>query len=414
MKRVSLTLMLILMTSLSSSRCTRDFSVVPVQGPIRELTVSEQQLVKSGESFGLKLFQEIVRSDKDKNVFISPLSVAMALAMAYNGAAGSTKEAMQTTLGYAGLNRQTINESFQSLITLLTHLDPKVKFQIANSIWYRQDFTVEQEFIDWNRTYFDALVRGLDFGSPDAPNVINAWVKENTNGKITKIIDQIKREDLMFLIDAIYFKGTWTYEFKKDATMDDWFVLLDGTRASCKMMQQSNDFKYLETEDFQAVDLPYSDGDFSMTILLPRVGKSIDGLIEKMEATTMSQWLEQMNKTHGSLQLPKFKLEWELKLNDVLTKLGMGMAFIPYQADFTNILKSPPLFISFVKHKTFVQVDEEGTEAAAATAVGIAFTSVGGPSGFVMRVDRPFLFMIREHHSQTVLFVGKIVAPVAG
>jgi len=413
MKRVSLTLMLILTTGLSASRCTRDFSVVPVQGLVRELSVGEQRLVKSGESFGLKLFQEIVRADKDKNVFISPLSVAMALAMTYNGAAGSTEEAMQATLGYAGLNRQEINQSFQSLISLLTHLDPKVKFQIANSIWHRQSFTVEPQFINWNKTYFDAIVSGLDFSDPNSPNVINSWVNENTNGKIPKIIDRIDPLTMMFLINAIYFKGTWTYEFKKEQTVDDWFNSSNSARIPCKMMVQSNDFMYGESDNFQIIDLPYGDGKFSMTILLPKPNKSMDALIELMNPNRLSDWLGLLGKNHGTLYLPKFKLEWEAMLNDVLTDLGMGIAFSPDQADFTGINKDAKLMqlhIQFVKHKTFVQVDEEGTEAAAVTVVGVGITSVG-PRSFVMRVDRPFVFMIRENHSQTVLFIGKVVRP---
>jgi len=413
MKRVSLTLMLILTTGLSASRCTRDFSVVPVQGLVRELSVGEQRLVKSGESFGLKLFQEIVRADKDKNVFISPLSVAMALAMTYNGAAGSTEEAMQATLGYAGLNRQEINQSFQSLISLLTHLDPKVKFQIANSIWHRQSFTVEPQFINWNKTYFDAIVSGLDFSDPNSPNVINSWVNDNTNGKIPKIIDRIDSLTMMFLINAIYFKGTWTYEFKKEQTVDDWFNSSNSARIPCKMMVQSNDFMYGESDNFQIIDLPYGDGKFSMTILLPKPNKSMDALIELMNPNRLSDWLGLLGKNHGTLYLPKFKLEWEAMLNDVLTDLGMGIAFSPEQADFTGINKDAKrmqLHIQFVKHKTFVQVDEEGTEAAAVTVVGVGITSVG-PRSFVMRVDRPFVFMIRENHSQTVLFIGKVVRP---
>ena len=401
--------MLLLVASLFLLQCTRDFSVPPVKGTVRELTPLEKQVVESDNIFGLKLFQEIIKIEPDKNVFISPLSVAMALGMTYNGAAGSTEEAMRNTLEFGDMSFQEINESFKSLIALLTQLDPKVRFQIANSIWYRLGFPVEQDFIDLNKTFFDAEVRPLDFSLPGAPGVINDWVDENTNGKIKEIIDQIDPLTMMFLINAIYFKGTWTFEFDKTLTADDFFTKPDGSQVSCKMMKQENDFQYFETDDFQAVDLPYGDGQFRMTIFLPKPQKSICSFITEFSSENWMQWIGRFSKAAGSVYLPKFELEYEISLNDVLTALGMGIAFTG-QADFTRINKNGNLYISQVKHKTFVKVDEEGTEAAAVTVVEISLTSVG-PTGFVMRVDRPFVFFIREHHSQTILFMGKITDP---
>lgn len=398
------------MTAILFFQCTRDFSPLSVEVPVRELTSSEKVLVNSGNSFGFELFQEVVRIEKNKNVFISPLSVAMALAMTYNGASGETEEAMRTTLGFASLTREQVNEAFKSLTFLLLNLDRSVTLQIANSIWYRQGYTVEPEFVSLNREYFDALVQGLDFNSPNAPNVINDWVDQNTNGKIKKIIDSIDPLTMMFLINAIYFKGTWTYQFDKADTRDDFFTRPDSTKVPCKMMVQSNDFLYYENDDFQAIDLPYGRGKFSMTIFLPKPQKNIDALIMELDASSWAQWAGHFKKTAGMLYLPKFKLEYDVVLNDVLKALGMGIAFDSTRADFSRMIKDIELYISKVKHKTFVQVDEEGTEAAAVTAVGMYVTSVG-PSGFVMRVDHPFVFVIRENHSQTVLFAGKIVDP---
>ncbi|MCK4224604.1 MAG: serpin family protein [candidate division Zixibacteria bacterium] len=375
----------------------------------RELTATEKRLVESDNKFGLKLFNEIIKEERDKNVFISPLSVAMALGMTYNGANGETQEAMQKTLELNDLTTQEVNESYKSLIELLSQLDPKVRFQIANSIWYCQEFSFEKEFIDLNRTYFNAQVSGLDFNDPNAAKTINGWVDEKTNGKIKEIVDSpIDPFTVMFLINAIYFKGTWTYQFDKSLTKDDWFTLPDGSKKACKMMTQEGEFQYFRNADFQALDLPYGDGDFSMTIFLPHLQKDIDSLIGEFNQKNWDQWINSFSKHEGTLQLPKFTLEYELKLNDILKALGMAVAFDPFEADFTKMYKGPQrLFISEVKHKTFVKVNEEGTEAAAATSVGISYTSVG----FWIRVDRPFVFVLRENKSQTILFMGKIVEP---
>jgi serine protease inhibitor len=375
----------------------------------RELTAAEKRLVESDNKFGIKLFRKIIEEEKDKNVFISPLSVSVALGMTHNGANGETQEAMQKTLELSGLTVQEVNESYKSLIELLTGLDPKVRFQIANSIWYRQELSFEKEFIDLNKKYFNAEVRGLNFNDPNAPKTINAWVDKNTNGKIKEIVDApIDPLMVMFLINAIYFKGFWTYQFDKDLTKDDLFTLPDGSKKACKMMKQKGELQYFENADFQAIDLPYGDGDFSMSIFLPHPEKNIDSLIAKFNQENWNLWIGSFSKHELTLYLPKFTLEYELTLNDVLKALGMGIAFDPLKADFSKMYKGPEsLFISKVKHKTFVDVNEEGTEAAAVTSVGLAMTSVGT----IMRIDRPFVFVIRENKSQTILFIGKIVEP---
>lgn len=378
---------------------------------IRDLTYSEVELKESSNQFGLKLFGKIVETEQDKNIFISPLSVSMALGMTYNGAAGTTLEAMHETLEYGDLTIQEVNESYRSLIELLTELDPKVIFDIANSIWYREGFPVENDFLTTNQDYFDAVVRALDFSSDDAADIINAWVNENTNGKIEKIVDKpIDPLTVMFLINAIYFKGTWTYEFDEENTTDDIFYLPDGSEKECKMMSHKCDHNYFENEQFQAIDLPYGDAGFSMTILLPKPKVNIDSLIVQMNNETWNSWLGSFSEQEVNLYLPKFNLEYEISLNDVLSALGMSIAFDPGRADFTKINSAGNLYISNVKHKTFVKVNEEGTEAAAVTSVEISLTSIG--NDITMRINRPFVFAIRENHSGTILFIGKIVEPI--
>lgn len=397
---------LVLLLCIGLTQCTEN----PVSPILRELTLAEKQLVKSDNKFGCKLFKEIIKEEGDKNVFISPLSVSVALGMTYNGASGSTQEAMQTTLELSGLTIQEVNESYKSLIELLTGLDQKVQFQIANSIWYRQEYSFEEEFINLCKTYFNALLRGLDFNDPNAADTINGWVEENTNGKIKEIVDKpIDPLIVMFLINAIYFKGTWTYEFDEELTKDDWFYLPDGSRKPCKMMEQRSEYDYFSNPDFQAVDLSYGDGDFSMTIFLPRPQKDIDSLIAEFTDENWDNWINSFSKDSGDIYIPKFTLEYKLTLNEVLKALGMEIAFDP-RADFTKMYKPGGIWIGKVKHKTFVKVNEEGTEAAAVTSV-VMELGAGGPSGFYMRVDRPFVFVIRENKSQTILFMGKIVEP---
>lgn len=377
---------------------------------VRPLTQNEKQLVSSADKFGLKLFKKVNELEQNKNLFISPLSVSLALGMTLNGANTSTYDSMKATLELPEVPQLQINEAYKSLIELLMNIDPKVNFKIANSIFYRNTFTFENEFIELNKKYFDALVKGLNFSDPASVGIINQWVKENTNGKIDKIVDEIENDIVMFLINALYFKGTWKYEFDKKNTRDDLFTQQNGTRSSCKMMVQEAEFNYLAKEDFQAIDLPYGDGSFSMTIFLPKQNRDVNSFIASITESNWNAWLSSFTKQKVKLFLPKFKLEYEIQMKNVLTALGMGIAFDPYNADFTKLYKGyERAYISKVKHKTYVDVYEEGTEAAAVTSVEIGITSVG--QDIVMRCDRPFVFVISEKNSNSILFIGKIIEP---
>jgi serine protease inhibitor len=368
--------------------------------------------VESSNRFGIKLFKEIIREEGDSNIFVSPLSVSMALGMTYNGADGTTKQAMEKTLELSGLTVDEINESYQNLTNLLTQLDPTVEFSIANSIWYRQGLTPLDGFLNRCRDYFYAVVTGMDFGAPDAADVINAWVYENTKGRIQEIVKKpIGDEIVMFLIDAIYFKGAWTYRFDKELTKDDRFCLEDGSTVDCRMMEQRAIYDYYLDDDFVAVDLPYGDGKFSMTIFLPNRNRDVDDLIERLNQENYDAWIGSLSTPKDSFDVyvPKFKLEYGMKLNDALKALGMGIAF-GSSADFSEMYPGGGVRISKVIHKTFVEVNEDGTEAAAVTSVSMeGCTPQAQMSRF--EVNRPFMFVIRESESGTILFVGKIVKP---
>ncbi len=378
------------------------------EGPnVRDLTATEQNLVESANRFGFELFSEVVSQSDGGNVFISPLSVSLALGMTANGARNETEAAMHTTLGYSGLTAAEINEGYRGLIDYLVNLDPRVQMEIANSIWYRRGFEVLQEFIEVNRTFFDAVVRALDFADPGAADTINAWVADKTHGKIEEIVDSpIDDNTVMFLINAIYFKGTWTYQFDPADTTDETFHAPDDDK-TVKMMHMHGDLSYQQNADFQAVDLPYGHELFSMSVFLPAGGQSVDDLAAALTDENWAAWMEGFAVEEVELSMPRFELEYQQVLNDVLKALGMEVAFSG-AADFTGISPAGDLFISRVKHKTYVKVNEEGTEAAAVTSVEMGNRAA---TPITMRVDRPFLFVIHDKHSKAMLFMGKILDP---
>jgi serpin B len=369
----------------------------------------EQQIAEGSTEFGLSLLREVnERTSADSNVFISPLSASMALGMTATGAAGETLDSMRAVLGYRDVGLQEIGESYRNLIDLLRELDPSVDFRIANSIWYRNDLNVESSFVDGTKKYFDAEVAALDFGSPDATVTINDWVKRSTNDKIDAIVESIPSYMVMYLINAIYFKGSWTAQFDKSRTKDEPFFAADGSQPSVPMMSVESDFLATATGDYNAVELPYGGGAFSMIVVVPRQGLSVDSLIANLDASRWQALLDGLTERGGEVQIPRFGLEWKDSLAGPLIDMGMGIAFDSDRADFSGISHDAALFISRVDQKTYVNVDEEGTEAAAVTSVGMGVTSA--PSA-LLRADRPFLFAIRERFSGTLLFIGKMAVP---
>ncbi len=388
----------------------------PVNNPPADpgdLTSADKSLADAGNKFGLKLFREIVANEPDTNIFISPLSVSLAIGMTYNGAKGETKTAIQNTLELHGLTIEEVNSSYKNLIDILSNLDPKVLFEIANSIWYRDGIMVKDEFLNLNTTYFNSEVEDLDFSDDSSCDSINSWVDEKTHGKINEIISPpINDMAIMFLINAIYFKGDWTYQFDPEFTRESSFYLMDGSSNKCNMMTLQDTFSYYENEFFQAVDLPYGDGDYSMTIFLPKTekGENVNTLSAKFTKENYETWLGNFSENEVLIYMPKFEIEYEIKLNDALKALGMEIAFEPGRADFTNIADME-LYINAVRHKTYVKVDEEGTEAAAVTIVEIFTTSIDPPGFQIININHPFLFVIREQSSNSILFMGKIINP---
>ncbi len=353
----------------------------------------------------------------DKNYFVSPLSLHIALGMLLNGANGKTKDEIQSGLRLSSDDMAANNNVYKDLMEGLPKTDPKVTNTIANSVWYRNSFSVEKSFLDILKTSFNAAAYAEDFNNAATVGKINAWASDNTNGKIKQVLDKIEPAHVMFLMNALYFKGDWKIPFKVENTRDETFFGTSTVAKKVKMMNMTEKVKYAKRPDYQAIELPYGSGNYVMTVLLPNentltmkadlASTSVINLINTMSATEWKSLHAAMQEQKVIVGLPKFTLEYETNLNAVLGKMGMPTMFSD-AADLSKI--SPPagkLKVGFVKQNTFVAVDEKGTEAAAVTTIGIELTSAPILPEFVC--NRPFAFFISEKQSNTILFAGKIV-----
>jgi serpin B len=384
----------------------------PTQVAMQTPTEINPKLVAANTRFGFRLFSQILQKDQSHNVFISPSSVAIALAMAYNGAAGDTQKAMAQAMDLNGISLSELNRANAELKALLQNPDPKVQLSIANSLWARQDVSFKPDFMQRNQQYYGAEVTNLNFADPKAPAIINTWVSDNTRGKIDQIVDSLHPDDVMYLINAIYFKGDWTKPFDKKLTAEKPFNRSDGSQVNHPMMSQSGDYRYLETDRFQAVSLPYgTERRMSMYILLPKPGYQLADFYRNLTADNWQQWVSQFRSRPGSIQIPRFKLKYDIQLKQALSALGMATAFDRSRSNFSGI-SNVQTGIDEVKHKTFIEVNEEGTEAAAVTSIGIRATSAVVDQPFRLVVDRPFFCAIRDNQTGTLLFMGAIADPV--
>ncbi len=378
-----------------------------------ELKSVTEQLISADNRFGFELMQNILKEqESQENTMISPVSISLALAMTYNGADGETKTAMEQTLHLDTLTRKQINESYKALIEALLTVDPKVTMEIANSIWYRQGFQVEQPFIDINKEYYDAKVDALDFSSPDAVKTINTWVAEKTHDKIDKIVEKIDPLTVMYLINAIYFNGKWKFQFDEEKTAKETFYFLDGNDIQTETMVTEEKFGYFSNDLFQAVQLPYGRGNYSMVCFRPNENHNANEVINAMTEEKWNLWMDSLQQKKVQIHLPKFTFEYKKELGDLLKLMGMEIAFSPNSADFSRINPNrKDLHISKVLHKTFIEVDEKGTEAAAVTSVTVNVTSVQPSQPLVVRFNKPFVFAIREVTTNTIVFMGIMTDP---
>jgi serpin B len=372
------------------------------------LSPKQSEKMRADNRFAFTMFRNILKKPAP-NLFFSPLSLNLALGMLYNGATGDTRTEMAGALYLSGWSETEINEYYKKMSEALLHIDPLTDIGIANSIWYRNGFPFKQSFLDINQLYFDAQVRGLNFDDPTAADIINAWCAEKTNDKITEIIQApILPDVVMYLINAMYFKSKWQFEFDKTNSRPGNFTTSVGITAPVTLMEQAATLPYYADERLQCVELPYGNQAFGMAVLLPQGDMTLDQLITYVESDVWTDISGKLRPQNIFLQLPRFKVECEIKLIDPVKDAGMQRIF---SGGFGNI-SDASLAVSDIRQKTFVEVNEEGTEAAAVTVIEIFITSPGPETLRIPFIaNRPFLYLIRERSTGAILFIGRMDDP---
>lgn len=372
-------------------------------GPMNE------EFKKAYLDFSWKIFKQ--SSENSGNIMVSPLSVYIALAMTQNGADGQTKADMKSTLGAGEIPEDDLNKELKKLMSYLNSDDESIDLTVANSIWYRKGFEADEGFLRKNADYYSAALKSLDFTEKGAPDTINRWVSDATNGTIDKIVSQINDDVMMYLINAVYFKGDWEEPFKANNTYKQPFNSPGGS-ADTEFMHRRGDMDYLSSGGTEGVLLPYKGGKLAFVALLPPEGETPGEMINGFSALKIWELIKNKENKTIELSLPKFESNYEDSLIEELSGMGMGIAFDPDRADFSLMQKSREknLYISDVKHKTFIRVDEKGTEAAAVTSVEVGTTSMPVE---VQKVtfDRPFIYGIVDLENGLPLFMGIMENP---
>ena len=379
----------------------------PARETPRNFTLQEAKLASASVDFGIGLYEKVAKSETKPNLLLSPLSASMALGMTMNGAEDATYDALRNSLGFGTLTESEINQSYRGLIAQLLARDTAVQFNLANSIWFEQTFTVKQPFLDAAKTYFNAEVSALNFRDVAAPRTISSWAEKETGGRIKELVKSIDPLEVMFLVNAVYFKAPWSTPFDPNSTRDRAFTRVDGSTVNTKFMTRDGSFRHATRDGWVMVELPYGDSSFSMLLV---------GAVNPYPAAyqapipTAQWWNSTLAALSGGrimLSLPKFKFEFGKKLNDALAALGMGIAFDALRADFDRIGDRDDIYITRVEQKAFIDVHELGTEAAAATSVGVGVTSLPPSITF----NHPFTFAIRERESGAIIFIGRVGDP---
>lgn len=389
-----------------------------------------QSIVEGNNKFALELYAKL--RGTDGNLFLSPYSISTALSMTHAGANGRTAEQMAEVLHLpqvllrmmCGTEDNIVGETVPQWVhtafgKIIKDLNARGKkggyeLRVANALWGQKGYAFLDEFLELIEANYDGRLSEVDFAAATekARKTINAWVEKKTNNKIKELIKPgvLNRLTRLVLTNAIYFKGNWDVQFKKNRTHPAPFTLANGSKVSVPMMNQKERFKYMETEDFQALELPYVDNELSMVIFLPKRTDGLADFEKTLTAEKLSERLNKLNKREVIVSIPKFKMTSQFSLASVLKSMGMADAFVPDVADFSGMNGKRDLFIQAVIHKAFVEVNEEGTEAAAATGVVIGITSMPARPP-VFRADHPFLFLIRDNLSGSILFVGRVMDP---
>jgi serine protease inhibitor len=375
------------------------------------LSSNQVSLIESGNSFAFDIFRNILNSTPESNnVIISPLSISYALSMTLNGANGATSDSMIKALRLNNLSVDALNQSYKDLTAALLSVDSRVLISIANSVWTEENFVVKKPFTDILTGFYNAESKSFDINDATVPAQINSWISSKTNGLIKDMIDKLDNNTVMLLIDAIYFKGIWKVEFDKNATSTRTFSRPDGSTVNVPSMYQSEIQKVYKGNGYVFAELPYGQGNFVMDILLPD-NNNLASLASLLTDTAFQNMVNYLSAGEVNLYLPRFKYGFKEELKDVLSQMGMGIAFTN-AADFSNI-SDISLLISTVLHQAFIETDEEGTEAAAATVVGIVATVARPDSPILIDVNHPFIYFVRETTTNSILFMGKVADPLA-
>lgn len=366
----------------------------------------DRQLIRGMNGFAFRVFSHLSKHNNHRNLLISPLSLTMAIALLHNGADGKTAQELAELLGIDKIEVETANTAYAAL---RGELERRGHLSIANSLWAQQGVIVKQDFIESSQKFYAAAVANLNFADSNARSVINDWVKHKTKGKIGEIVrsGDLDANTILILLNAIYFKGVWKQKFSPDNTKEASFTISDGKSKVQPMMAQSGVYEYYQSQDFQAIELPYSDGDISAIVFLPDEQSSLSNFLQRLDLPKFQQWRSQLSRMSGDLELPRFKIEYEESLIDALTTLGLKVA-LSDRANYQKICDGL-LTISEIRHKAFMEVNEQGTEAAAVTAVNVQRALI--VQKFKMVINRPFFCAILDRKTGVILFMGSIWEP---
>ena len=369
-----------------------------------ELTQEQKALVAKSNDFSFNLYRAIHAADNQKSNITSPLSVAYVLGMLNDGAAGNTAKEISQVLGF-GATKQTINEYCKALIDQAPIADPSVILQIANIVAANQDVTLEKDFKNDMQNYYSAEVASLDFSKQSSVDYLNTWCKEKSGGMIPSIIDALSPEDLLVLMNAVYFKATWTEKFDEKDTKDEDFTKADGSTIKLPMMHRNAQIRYCTNDVYTGIWLPFGSGDrWSMKVLLPEEGKTIDDIVKSLTGESWENNLWQ----HAivDIKMPRFSTKSDIMLNDMVSKLGAPSIFDPQKADFSLMSKNQKQFyVSQMKQKAAIEVNEEGTKTTAVTVSMMAGSNIVNGKG-EFHANRPFVYVIQEWSSGAIFFIG--------
>ncbi|MDD5530809.1 MAG: serpin family protein [bacterium] len=370
-------------------------------------------LATANKGFALDLYANL--KNNEGNLLFSPYSISTALAMTYAGAKGNTKTQMAKVLHFGFLDSASLHPAFKDLIAETQSKNKNYRLNIANALWGQKGYKFLDEFLKVTKINYGAGLKKVDFGNTEsARKTINNWVEKQTKNKIKDLIKPgfLNADTRLVLTNAIYFKGNWVNEFDKNETKKAPFYVKPGKEVQVRMMSQKENFNFIETDNFQTIELPYKGGNLSMFVILP---KKIDGLAELENAIvfdSLNKWIVSLQNQEVSVYFPQFKMTSEFSLAEVLTSMGMSDAFSLPPADFSGMTENKELFISAVIHKAFIDVNEKGTEAAAATAVVMTKCSMPTKQIPIFRADHPFIFLIRDNRSGSILFLGRLTNPI--